>query len=331
MRTPALALLALLPLAGACSSNRGVELSKDEQLGIYIENALRYFELHDLDRTEHQCLRALQLDPGNERFLLMLGKVYLLKGQTEDILRALAIFDDHPGQHDYRIHIGKGEAHERLSILKEDAAEAIASGERYTEGDPAQRAEQLRTSAGEHLDTAVKAYLRAEQIHDGELNAVNGLIRTYALTGDYTESIRWSRILIDVLAQSSRLRRVELEDVGIRASRERELTASVRRNTEMTIKTHFHVASVLRELGRKQEAADELGRIVSLDPEKSEAFSRRAQLYFELGQFLKSRESVEEFINLEAKRPFEDPDIRAAYDLMARCDAALEGSRTAGG
>jgi len=133
-----------------------------------------------------------------------------------------------------------------------------------------------------------------------------------------------------VLQQSSQLRRVELEDVGIRASRERELIDSIRRNTGMTVKTHFHVASVLRQLGRKQDAADELGRILLLDPERSEAYSRRAQLYFDLGQYLKAREAVEEFISLEAARPFEDPEIRAAYDLLTACDAALEGKQSTG-
>lgn len=326
MRTPALLILAALPLLGSCSSNQPPELSQEEKLGLYMENALRYFELRDLPRTEHQCLRALQLDPENERFLLMLGKVYLLKGQTEDILRALSIFDNHPNQEDYRIYLGKGEAHERLSIIEEDAAEAIASGDRYTEHDPVVRAADLHSSAEAHLAIAVSCYTSAEEIHDGELNAVNGLIRANALRGEYDESVRWSRILIDVLEASSHLRRIELEDVGIRANRERELTASVRRNTEMIIKTHFHVASVLRELDQVQAAADELGRIVSLDPETAEAFSRRAQLYFGMGQYLKAREAVKKFISLEATREFEDPDIRAAYSLLSRCDAALAGT-----
>lgn len=330
MRIPTLALLASLPLL-ACSSGDKSEMTQEELLGVYYENALRYFELRDLDRTEHQCLQALRLDADNERFLLMLGNVYLLRGKTEDILRALAIFDAHEAQHDYRVQLGKAQAHERLSILEEDAAEAIASGERYTERDPEARAAELQGSAAAHLDSAIAGYVRAEEIHRGELNAVNGLIRTNALAGRYEDSIAWARTLIDVLEKSSQLRRVELEDVGIRASDERTLTDSIRRNNDMVVKTHFHIASVLRQLGRKQEAADELGRIVLLDPERSEAYSRRAQLFFDLGQFLKAREAVEEFISLEATRPFEDPEIRAAYDLLAACDAALEGRQRSGG
>ena len=327
MRTPILALLMLL--AGACSSNKPRELSTEEQLGIYLENALRYYELRDLERTENQCLRGLKLDPDNERFLLILGKVYLIRGQTEDILRALAIFEKHPNQDDWRIHLGKAEAHERLSILESDAADAIASGARYTDKDPEERAAELRKSSAEHLDQAIQDYLAAEQIHDGEINAVNGLIRTYALSGNYEESLRWGNTLIEVLQASSKLRRVELEDVGITASRERELTAAVRRNSDMIIKVRFHRATLLHEMGRDQEAVDELGLILSLDPEVSQAYSQRAQLLLALGQPLQARESIEKFIKLEAARPFDDPEIRRAYELLGRCEEALSGDSQA--
>ena len=326
MRFPATAaLLTALTLCLGCSSNKQKELTKEELLGVYIENALRYFEMRELERCEHQCLQALNIDPENERFLLLLGNVYLRRGMTEDILKALKVFELHPNKGDYRIHLGLGEAHERLAILEEEASEAIASGDRYTERDPEERAAELALSSVEHLTIANAAFLEAEQIHQGELNAVNGLIRTHALLGEDEKSINWSEVLIDVLLTSSKLRRVELEDVG------KELMRAIRSNTGMVIKTHFHVASLYGRMGRTQEAADELGKIISLDPQVSEAYSRRAQLFFKLGQHLKAKESVEKFINLEAARPFEDPDIRAAYDLMARCDAALSGNVSSGG
>ncbi len=331
MRTPILVLLAALPLSFACQSSGPPDLTKEQKLGIYYENALRYFELRDLERTEHQCVRALQLDPSNERFLLILGNVHLRRGRTEDIANALVIFEEHPTQSDYRVHLGKGEAHERLAVLELEAAEQIASGERYTEAtSPEERADQLRASSNEHIELAIADFHRAEDIHDGELNAINGLIRTYALLGKDELSIDWSERLIDVLETSSRVRRVEMDDVEILASREAELMRAIRRNSEMVIKARFHVASLQRRLGRLQEATDELGRIISLDPELSAAYSRRAQLFLELGQYLKAKESVERYIQLEATRPFDHPEIREAYELLGRCQAALAGDLAAG-
>ena len=103
------------------------------------------------------------------------------------------------------------------------------------------------------------------------MNAVNGLIRTEALLGNDTASIENARKLIDILQTSSRVRQVELEDVSIQASREAELMSAVRRNSEMIVKTRYHVASLLRRQKRLQEAADELGLIVSINPEASVA------------------------------------------------------------
>jgi tetratricopeptide (TPR) repeat protein len=320
----------LLPTLACRSNNKAPDLTKEQKLGVYMENALRYFNLRDLDRTEHQALRGLALDPRNERFLLILGSVHLRRGQTEDILAALEIFDEHPNQADYRVLLGKGEAHERLSVLEDEAADSIEDGERYTEGDIQEKAAKLRASAREHLLIAQEQFRRAEQVHKGELNAVNGLIRTSALLGEDEESIKWSRTLIEILGTSSNIRRQELEDVELLASREAELLAAIRRNTNMVIKTHLHVASLMRRQGRKQEAADELGMVTSLDPEFSQAYSRRAQLYFAMGQYIKAKESVQHYIELEAALPYDDPQMRAAYDLLARCDAALEGQLSAG-
>lgn len=332
MRLPLLAALPLLLLSTlACRSNDEIpDLTKEQKLGVYMENALRYFELRDLDRTEHQCLKGLTLDPRNERFLLILGNVHLRRGQTEDILSALKIFDEHPNQTDYRVHLGRGESHERLSVLEHEAAITIERGDRYTEGDPDEKARQLRASATDHLNLAQVQFTYAEEIHQGELNAVNGLIRTSALLRQDEKSIQWSRTLIDILTTSSSLRHRELEDVEIMASREKQLMAAVRGNTDMIIKTHLHVASLMRRQGRNQEAADELGRVTALDPEFAQAYSRRAQLYFALKQYIKAKESVQHYIRLEAARSYDDPQMRAAYDLLARCDAALEGHLSAG-
>lgn len=324
MRKIPLALLCL-PLAFGCSSNEPRKLSDEENLMRYVEHALKYWHMRDLDRCEHQCLKGLGIEPEHERLMLVLGNVYLTKGSTEDILRAKHLFETNPNQEDFRIHLGLGTSSERLAILEEDAADAIASGERYTDHDPEVRAAELRFSAKQHLATAIEKYLSAEDIHDGELNAVNGLVRCYALNGDFEQSITWSRTLIAVLDNSNYLRRVELDDAGIQAHREKTLMESINRNTAMIVKTHFHVASMLRQMDRLEEAVDELGLVIALDPEHAVAFSRRADLFFQLGQYLKSREAVEQFIELEALRPFDDPEIRQAYELKKRCDNALSG------
>ena len=66
-------LLAGAALASCSSPSKAEELYglTDENLGVYLENALYYVELNDWDRVIDQATRGLELDPENERFQLM--------------------------------------------------------------------------------------------------------------------------------------------------------------------------------------------------------------------------------------------------------------------
>ncbi len=326
MRHPYTLLSALLPLllvAAGCASQNPADLTMEQKLGGYLERALQHLNDRNLDAAQQQCLRALDLDPENERFLLILGNVHLLRGQTEDILIAERIFRDHPAEHDYRVHLGLGEALERLGVLRGEAADAIRAGERFTDHpDPAARADELEEQAIASWREARSEFEAAEEIHQGEIAAVNGLIRTNALLGSDEESIRWAFTLIEILEASSLVRRTELEDVGIEANRERELRKAIRDNGEMLLNTRLHIASLYRRLGRLEEAVDELGEVIALEPELPEAYSRRAQLYVELGQHLRAKESIEHYLSLCAL-PYEDPRVQRAFALKTECETAL--------
>lgn len=318
-----LAALGLAALA-ACASSGPRELTKAEKLGYYLENALRYYDLRELDRAQHQVQQGLALDPRNERFLLMLGNIHQLRGTTADVLTAERIFRDHPSPGDYRVQIGLGQALERKGMGYDVAARAIRAGTQTTDApDPEARADELEAEALSSWREAHERYLQAVEIHSGELHATTGLMRTSALLRRDEESIAWGRELIEVLEASSRVRRMELEDVAIEARRERQLRDAIRANTELIIKTRLQLASLDVRQKRPEAALEELGRVVELDPQLAQAFSRRAQLSYGLGRYIKAKDSIERYITLSAALPFDHPDIRAAYDLLDRCKRAL--------
>ena len=316
--------LSLVLLGGACQSNEPPEMTREQKLGAYLENALRYYEQRDYDRALHQVRQGLSVDRRNERFLLMLGKIHLLRGTKEDLAIAEQVFERHPEPKDYRVQLGLGEANERLGLLKAESAEAIRSGEAYTEHpDPEERAVELTRQAREHWERAYQAYEDSLELFRGEVGTVNGLVRVSALLKREHESIEWSRELLDVIAESTRLRRLELEDSDIGAGRERDVLDSIRANEEVAIGTHLHVANLYFRMGLLEEAADELSRVIEIDPERAAAYSQRAQVLFELGRYALARDSIDRFLRLSTDRSFDDPDIRRAYELEARCRAAL--------
>ncbi|MCP3917083.1 MAG: hypothetical protein GY711_16165 [bacterium] len=316
--------LALCALSFACSSNGPPELTDEQRLGLYLENAFRYYEMNDLDRAADQALRALEIEPRNERFLLILGKVFQRRGSTDDILKAEQIFRGHPNQDDYRIRLGLGEALERKGLLMDEASRQIESGERYTDAaDPDERARELAEGATSAWKESYDAYEDSLELHSGGLDATNGLLRVCALLGRDEESIEWGGALIETLHGLNRLYRNQLQEVDISAVDEANWRSAILANEELEVKTRLHIASLHRRLSRDREAIAELDHIIALNPELAAAHARRAQINFALGEYSAAKNSLERFLELEADKPFDDPEVRRAYDLLNKIEIAL--------
>ena len=332
-----LALTALLaasaPSLVACSSTPeddvGAELTEEQWMGVYLENALRYLDLGEIARAEDQARRALEIEPKNSRFLLIYGRCKLLRGDAQSIQASIEIFESIPDKEDYRVQMTWGAAVERKGVLYEEAAEGVRDGSRPTDfPDRAQRADQLLEEARGYYREAKAHFQHSLELRSGEPEALGGLVRTSALLGEVEESIRYSRELIDAIRSSQRLVSLQLEDDEITAERESQLFSDQRTNREFEVKARLHIATLLRREGRLGEAVLEFDEIILVQPELAEAHSLRAQLLYDLGEFVKARDSITRFIELKARTAeFEDPSIRRAYDLQERCDRAIAAAR----
>lgn len=317
----------------SCSSTPDTEdgrpkLTDEEKLGMFFENALRYIELGEIARAEDQARRALEIDPKNSRFLLIYGQCKLLQGSSADIQAAIQIFESIPEKDDYRVQMFWGAAVERAGVLYDEAASGVRDGSRPTESpDRMERAAELEREARRLWAEAKDHFLRSREIWSGEPQSLGGLVRTTALLGEMEESIAYGRELIDSIRSSQRLVMIQLEDEGLSAEDETRLFENQRSNREFEVKTRLHIAFLLEELGRFNEAVSEFDEILVLQPDLPEAHSLKAQLLFDLGEFVKARTSIERFIELRARTAsFEDPDIRKAYDFIERCDRAIATS-----
>ncbi|MFT7677039.1 MAG: tetratricopeptide (TPR) repeat protein [Planctomycetota bacterium] len=323
MIRPRLLGLALLTLLIACSSTPDGELTDKQKLGLYLENAGRYYELGEIERCLDQCYRGLAIQEDNERFLLIQGRCHQHLGTSRDIAIAEQIFRDHPAQDDFRVRLGLAAALERKGLLMSESAVVIRSGERYTEAaDPEARADDLLKLSIEAWEESIEAYLDAERLFTGSFEALNGLMRVSRYQGKNNESLAYATTLLDSIEGSNKLFRVTLTENEAKG----ESSVSARRtlldNQELETFVRLESSELLHGFGRSDEALAQLDQALSLDPNMTNLHSRRGQLLFEMKRYSRAKSALERFLSL-SNEPFDHPDIRGTYALIAQCDTAL--------
>lgn len=321
-----LALALATACALACGSKDPTELTKEEQLGLYYENALWYIQLGDLDRAQFQAQKGLEVDPGNERMSLIMGRTNVMRGTAESIQAALQIFEERPDLPDYRWQMTYGAALERKGVLYDEAARAVRDGQRATKAsDRTARSEELLAEARGFWLDARKRFERALEKRPGEIEALNGLVRTNALLGEFGESVRWSEALIEEIHAMQALRRTQLEAPDLTADREAKLREAYRIDRSFEVKTRLHTVTLLRRIGRQSEALAHIEEVIALEPELPQAYSIRGQLQMEVGEYVKARASLQRFLEL-TDLPVEDPQIRRTFDLQDECEKRLRAN-----
>ncbi|QDV06730.1 Tetratricopeptide repeat protein [Planctomycetes bacterium Poly30] len=297
-------------------------LTDKQKLGLFYENALRYYDLGDIDRAQVQARNGLEVDPGNEKFLLIFGRCNLLRGNAQDIQVAIDTFKRIRTKDDFKVQASWGAAVERLGMFYEEASEGIRSGDRSTDAaDPMARADELHETAVKYWSEAHDRFQRSLELRSGEPEAINGLVRTSALLGRTQESIAHARSLVDAIQASQRLVANELDNTEITAASEERLFKNRASNAEFEVKTRLYIATALRREGDLSGAIDELDQIIALDPYLAQAHSQKAQLLFEAGDFVKARASITRFLEMRAPTStVNDPDIKQAFELRERCD-----------
>ena len=319
----ALFLLLSLGLLPACKSKGPRDMTDEERVDYYRGSALSYWDLGDFDRCQDQISKGLAVDSKDKILNLLQGFLLQRRGRTEDILAAEQVFRSNLEHDDSRFEMGLALALERKGVLFDEAARAIASGERETEAeDPPARAEQLRGDAQLAWEEAIEFFDQTLALKEEDYDALNGKMRVLALLGREAESVAVSRELLGLVTATSDHYRDQLLSADLSERDERNFREALDKEIEFERKVRLHNATVLRRLARNPEAASELERVLEISPEFAEAHSRLAQVLFDLGEFNRARYAIERFITLSTN-PVDHPDIQKALDLRSRCESAL--------
>ena len=322
---PAAALVLSLPLV-ACRSNE-VEFDPEKQLELYMTTATYLWEDGSYIRAQDQAVKALEIDPDNRPMRRIVGWVRIQLGTTEDILIAERFFEDlyADGDEEVPVLLGLATVQERLGLLHNEASQAIASGERYTEAsNPEERAAELSELSRDYWTRSRKNYERVLSEVNQNADALNGLQRVSALLGDYEGALDWSRQLLELSAVDLDARLATLHGADLTASEEDAMRSLVRDSVDLQVETHLFRTSILHRLGRTPEALTHVEQAISLDPDRADLYSIRAQLSAEIGLFEEAIADLDLFLRL-CQHPFEHPDVRRAYDLRAECERRVAG------
>ena len=314
----------------ACQSNQeDGELSDEESLSLYYERALRYYEMRELDRCQDQVQRGLEIDPKNERLLLMLGRCHQTRGTLQDVLAAEKIFRTHPAKKDFRVRNCLGGSLERKGSYYYEAAIAVASGERLTEAaDPEARAEELKTQAFDSWREAYSEYEEALRLFPGGFEALNGLMRTSVLMEQYDQSFEWSTHFLKAISESNQVFRKRLREQQTVGDATVDTELTLLNNSDLEVQVRLHRSELLHRRGEFRDSLSELDTALAIDDQLPDIYALRGQLLRKLGEYQRSNDSLQEYLSL-SNDPFDHPNVRQAFDWIEanKADLAVEKAR----
>ncbi len=303
---------------------------EDELLELYVTTATYLYDDGSFLRAQEQAVKALELDPGNVPMSRMAGWIKLRLGKTEDVLVARNLFrklvregDDNEGT-----LIGLATATERLGTGYDRAAREVLAGDRHPEPglDAAQSAEKHREEAQSLWKEAVALYESTLVDGEGSTAAMNGLQRTYALMGDFENSLVWTDRLIVRSTDELEVWRRMLTGSDLSQREESLYRENERVARELQVQTHLFASTLLHDLGRLEEAIQHLDWVAEADAQLPQVYSRRAQLLAKTGSYQPAIGDLDRFLAL-SDAPFEDPSIKQAFALRSECESALASAR----
>jgi tetratricopeptide (TPR) repeat protein len=241
-------------------------------------------------------------------------------------LAAESQFRELIGDKDYRAMLGLAEALEREGVMYSESADAVQRGERPTTApDRVARASEMRETARANWREAVEFYDRTLERKPGEIQAINGLQRVWALLGDYEQSLTWSKTLLEQSSSEIAFWRTQLERVGITADEEASLRRLLGASSKLLVETHLQASTLLFQLGRPEEALSHLDQVVAVEPDNVQAYGRRALLLHRLGRPKEARADIQEFMRLSTLS-IDHPDMQRAIELLGKCEQELKAA-----
>jgi tetratricopeptide (TPR) repeat protein len=316
-------------LLAACQSGPETKIDPEKQFEVYKQTSAYHYADGQYDRAEAQALKALELHPDDTKMRYMVAWCRLRREKRGDLLAAEAqfreLYEEDPL---YEAQLGLANTLDRLGKLRQEAAEAIRSGQREAGGgaEPGRRVDELEAEARDDWNEAYALYEHILEARPDDRSALNGMQRVAGLLGNYEASVSASERLLAALESERTFWNQQLQRDDLSDGEEQRLRSRANETRDLEVATRFFASSALRRLGRTADAVRQLDAIAALDPELPEVYSRRADLLHALGRNPEAILDIDRYLK-RSPHPYEHPDIKRAYELRTRCEAALRDAR----
>jgi tetratricopeptide (TPR) repeat protein len=323
MRYPLL-LLAPLFLVGCQSDGEPTAEQKEKMLELYTETAQSYYQMGEVERAAGQAEKGLLLDPDNQQLKLVLAWSLQRRGKTEDVARAEGLFRETASSGDFRALLGMGDALERKGLAYAEAADKIESGDRVTEAaDPQQRVQELRAKANACWREALDWYRQTIAKQADNSDAHGGLTRVHTLLGERREALAAADRALEIVTADYAFWEQRVRAPDVRIEEEKRMRSLLGRLQKILIATHMTAYQLCVELDQKAAALGHLDAALALDPERADAYSRRAQLRLEAADYAGAAKDIDAFLARSALA-FEHPDMKKAWQIRREAEAGLK-------
>lgn len=333
LRARAILLATLILASGlpACTSSGLTDEQRKSLVERYTDTAQEYLKMSEIDRAEGQALKALELDPQNEKCKLIRAWCLQKRGSTEDILVAERIFREILPGGDFRTTLGLAECLERKGIAFDEAARDIESGKRVSEfPDPKARAEALRAERDRAWKESMERYEQTLTQHQEDVDALNGGLRVTSLSGRLEESVGYADRLVITIRPTREFWEKQILRPEITVEDERLYRQRVKYLLELEIATRIQASVLLHQLKRDDRALEQLDIAVALDADRGELYGRRAELQRALGHPDLAIAEIDKFLRL-SQESYDHPDVKRAWRLRKECEDEMRNAEIGGG
>ncbi len=336
---PRLRLASLLVLAaavGACASTTEEEVL---QIDVYVQNAQGYMDGGHYEQALAQFRRALRIDADHGK--ARLGEAFCLyhmgdrpqpgaEVRIQEAEAAFAALDPSDyGENSWKVALGRGMVHSRLSELYDAAARLRdpggAAGDR---GAPADRERALAESR-RHASLAEAAFRAVladgtQPLARDNLTALFFLARAGALRAtrpeEYDEALAFfRRYEVQVDRSKALWRSLAKSEPENAAVLEQRLRAAERQE----IALRDTIANILFKRRDHAGSLAELDKVLALDGDRASAWLARGQNNEALGRFGAAADDYRRFLALTDNAPSSEDVIRAT-ERMRACEARSE-------
>lgn len=323
--------------AGALAACRSID---SEKLGIVRDSAILYYDQGDLVRAEGQARKALEIDPGDLRSLVVLGMTRARQGNAGDLNalnESIAVFqraEDAGGDDEFQVMLGHGmarSARARVALARAETLSGGAASKPAPSGELTDAVRRLRQSADEDMTRAEELLLGAHRALPDYLSTLEYLQALYSLRGDAPRSLEWGKKVVEQAARA----RAEKERIVSRQGRSVDAEAAARSEIKRFLEAEANSRSLMALMhhrqGQPKEALAELNRVIEIRPGEVEDHFNRGVCRQGIGDYAGARSDYEVFLR-RSTLPIDAPMIRETWDRIADCEkrigaAADKGTR----